>query len=220
MKQPASEDRWGFDDWAKTYDEDVAEAAQTDDWMFHDYHRVLDQVVELCELSESDCPTVLDIGVGTGNLASRFVDRGLTVIGIDPSLEMRRICQLKHGRVQVKEGHFLKIPLPSKSIDLLVSSYAFHHVEPEHVERTVAEIKRVLKPRGRIVIADLMFRNRADRERVMLMLRQSGRETIAEELDEEYPALVDELSRSFRRVGFTLRSRQLTPSTWAIAGHL
>jgi len=48
MVEPTYKDRWGFEQWAKTYDEDIARAARSDDWMFHDYEKVLDRAVELC----------------------------------------------------------------------------------------------------------------------------------------------------------------------------
>ena len=216
MVKSEYEDRWGFEQWAKTYDEDIAEAAQSDDWMFQDYNCILNRVVESCELSYNTYSTVLDIGVGTGNLASRFLETGIQVIGIDPSKEMRRICQQKYHLVEVRDGNFLNIPLPDKSVDVIVSTYAFHHVMPEQKEASIREMKRVLKPRGRIVIADLMFQNRSEERRIKMELRQSGNSGTADELDDEYPALVDSLGQSFHKAGLIFHSEQLTSSTWVI----
>ena len=89
------EDRWGFNEWAPSYDEDVHDETHEGSWIFEHHETILDKVVEYCELSENSYSTVLDIGVGTGNLVSRFLERGLTVIGIDPSEEMRKICTVK-----------------------------------------------------------------------------------------------------------------------------
>ena len=76
--------RYGFDEWAKTYNEDVWKAVRNDDWMFRDYDRILDKVVVYCDLTSQKYSTVVDIGAGTGNLAARFAERGLPVIDIEP----------------------------------------------------------------------------------------------------------------------------------------
>ncbi|HEY33047.1 MAG TPA: methyltransferase domain-containing protein [Dehalococcoidia bacterium] len=107
------EDKWGFDRWAKSYDQDVTKAGQSDDWMFGGYERILDKVVDYCELASNRYSAVLDIGVGTGNLASRFVERDISVIGIDTSHEMLTICKQKYPDIALGIGGFLKIPLPA-----------------------------------------------------------------------------------------------------------
>ena len=62
-----------FNRWALTYDDDMEKASNSDDWMFSGYHRILDKVVEYCELDSYENPLILDIGAGTGNLTSKFL---------------------------------------------------------------------------------------------------------------------------------------------------
>lgn len=43
------------------------------------------------------------------------------------------------------------------SVDLVVSSYCFHHLDADGKERALAEALRLLEPGGRIVFGDMMF---------------------------------------------------------------
>ena len=214
MAESTFKDRWDFDRWAKSYDETILRAAQSDDWMFKDYDRILDKVVDYCDLSSNNYSTVVDIGAGTGNLASRFLNRGLRVTGIDPSEEMRKICKQKYHDIQVRAGHFEDIPIPDESTSVIVSAYAFHHLTPVQKEASITKMKRVLRPKGRIVIADLMFGNRTEEERIKRALRMAGRGDIVDDIEDEYYGLFDELSNSFRREEFVFSGEQLTPFVW------
>ena len=133
---------------------------------------------------------------------------------------MSEICRQKYPDITVMPGHFLDIPLPPQSVDLIVSSYAFHHLTPEEKEESVLEMKRVLKPGGRIVIADMMFRNAAERERIEREYRKAGKDEIPEEYAEEYPGYVDDLRDAFTTAGFTFRDEQMTESVWIISACL
>jgi putative AdoMet-dependent methyltransferase len=211
-----TQDKWGFDEWAKSYDMDVIRAARAEDWIFQDYERVLDKVVEYCDLGRNKYTTVIDIGTGTGNLAGRFLERGLHVIGIEPSGEMRRICQEKYPEMIVEEGDFLTIPLYLPRVDLVVSAYALHHLTHSEKVAAVIEMKRLLKPKGRVVIADLMFRNAAEERRIRQALRETGRHDILDEIKDEYPGLFEELTVIFTEEGFSIQGERLTESVWII----
>jgi putative AdoMet-dependent methyltransferase len=215
-----SEDRWGFNEWAKSYDEDILNAARADNWIFRDYDRVLDKVVEYCHLAENKYTSVLDIGVGTGNLAARFVAPAMQVFGIDPSEEMRDICQQKHPEITVIDGDFLKIPLNIPHVDLIVSAYAFHHLTAVQKWEAVPLMKRFLNPKGRIVIADLMFRNAAEESRIKLALYKAGRTDILQEFEDEYPGLFEELTLIFTGEGFSFQGERLTESIWILSAFL
>ncbi len=209
-----SKDNRGFDGWANTYDEDIRKASGTDDWMFGSYDRVLDRVVDYCELDSNEYSTVLDIGVGTGNLAGRFFERGLQVTGIDPSGEMRGICAKKFPQIRIMEGDFLNILLPPGSADIIVSAYAFHHLTPEQKEESIPLMRGVLRPQGRIVIADLMFRNESEKQKIKQALLESGNNETVEEIEDEYFGHFDDLENAFGKEGFRFQGGQLTESIW------
>ncbi len=98
---------------------------------------------------------LLDVGCGTGALlkcvSGAFSDAGL--YGVDPSSEMLAVARQKLGsRVELKEGMAESLPFDDDSFDVVVSSSSFHYWR--HPETALAEIVRVLKPNGRVVITD------------------------------------------------------------------
>ena len=205
-----------FNRWALTYDDDMEKANDSDDWMFGGYYRVLDTVVDYCELEQYENPLVLDIGAGTGNLSAKFLDIGLMVTAIDPSEKMREICQSKYPDLEVLPGDFLDIPLPPESIDIIVSSYALHHLTKDEKVVSILLMRDILQPGGRIVIADFMYKNLSEKERIKQKLSDPEHVREFEAMDEEYPAYYDDLEQVFRSTGFSVHGEQLTESVWIL----
>jgi ubiquinone/menaquinone biosynthesis C-methylase UbiE len=106
--------------------------------------------------------SVLDVGCGTGEVTLRAKTRSKNgkVYGIDPSPEMIAVARKKAGRkgleIDFRVGVIESLPFPDASIDVVTSSLMMHHL-PENLKvRGLAEIYRVLKPGGRLLIADFM----------------------------------------------------------------
>ena len=209
-----------FDHWALTYDDDMRKANDSDDWMFRGYYSILDRIVEYCELDNYENPLVLDIGAGTGNLSEKFLDKKLMVTAIDPSVKMREMCKEKYPDLEILSGDFLDIPLPPESIDIIVSSYAFHHLTDEEKAVSVSLMRDILQPGGRIIIADLMFEDREEKKRIRQFLLESGQSEIVEDIDDEFPGYFNELQGVFTQAGFDVRGEQLTASVWIICAIL
>ena len=105
---------------------------------------------------------VLDVGCGTGEvtlLAKRRAREG-KVYGIDPSPEMiavaRRKAANKNIDIDFRVGVIEALPFPDASLDVVTSSLMMHHLPQELKVRGLAEVYRVLKPGGRLLIADFM----------------------------------------------------------------
>jgi putative AdoMet-dependent methyltransferase len=209
-----------FDCWSSTYDEEVSKASPTKQWMFGGYGRVLDKTVEYCELEKNNYSSVIDIGVGTGNLAARFLRPGMQVVGIDPSPYMRNICAQKFPGVKVMSGDFLKYPRALKPVDVIVSAYAFHHLTEKEKAKSVPLMKKVLKPDGRIVLADFMFKNTIEKERTARHIRETTGDDILAAFEGEYPALFDGLIPLLEHEGFNVDGEQLTVSVWILRARL
>lgn len=106
---------------------------------------------------------VLDVGCGTGTLAiaaARRVGTAGKVCGIDPSEEMIARARAKGARAGVTIDFRLasaqKLPFDDASFDVVLSSLMLHHLPAAMRKDGVAEMRRVLKPNGRLLIVELV----------------------------------------------------------------
>ncbi|MSR46504.1 MAG: metalloregulator ArsR/SmtB family transcription factor [Planctomycetes bacterium] len=116
---------------------------------------------------------VADVGCGTGYLSRalvRFVDR---VIAIDHSVAM--LARAKENlaahadRVELRQGELDRLPLRDGEVDAIFASLVLHHV-PD-VFAALREMRRALKPGGRLVITDLLPHKEAWMSEVMADLK-------------------------------------------------
>ncbi len=156
MSATASKAVAGFTEWAATYDQTVAREVEKYGGM--PYAELLRRVIEAANVAPAE--QVLDIGTGTGALAlaiARQLDEG-RLVGIDPTVEMLRRAQENAerlglaGRVEFRRAAAEALPFPDASFDVVVSSLTLHHTQ---VLPSLCEIARVLKPGGRLAIADM-----------------------------------------------------------------
>jgi len=104
---------------------------------------------------------VLDVGCGTGTLAIevvRHVGSAGRVCGIDPSPEQiaraRAKAARRHVPIAFQIGVIEHLAFPDETFDVVLSTLMMHHVPQSLKRQGLAEIARVLKPGGRLVLAD------------------------------------------------------------------
>jgi ubiquinone/menaquinone biosynthesis C-methylase UbiE len=99
---------------------------------------------------------VIDLGCGAG-IESLFLARhGMSVTGIDAApaaLEVgEHLGKLFGLDVDWRHGDVLAIPCGDSCADVVTDGYVFHNVDPAQRERYAAEVERVLRPGGILVI--------------------------------------------------------------------
>lgn len=94
-----------------------------------------------------DARDVLDLGAGTGKLTTRLVERGLSVVAVDPIPEMLEVLSNSLPDTPALLGTAEEIPLPDDSVDAVLVAQAWHWFDQS---RAVPELTRVLRPGGRL----------------------------------------------------------------------
>ena len=92
---------------------------------------------------------VLDLGAGTGKLTRLLVPRFGRVAAVEPDDAMRAVLEEVVPGAEAIAGHGEAIPLADEGVDAVFSAEAFHWFATDEV---VAEIVRVLRPGGALVI--------------------------------------------------------------------
>jgi SAM-dependent methyltransferase len=100
--------------------------------------------------------TALDVGCGSGLEAVFLARSGLSVIGVDsslPALELARERARAAGvELDLRHGSALALPVDPGSIDLAVDRGCLHSIDREDRPGYAAEIARVLRPGGRLLL--------------------------------------------------------------------
>ncbi|MFJ5117481.1 class I SAM-dependent methyltransferase [Kitasatospora sp. NPDC088548] len=97
--------------------------------------------------------TALDAACGTGRQTGALVSRGHRTIGVDQSPEMLAKARERVPQAEFRVGRLESLPLEDDSVDLAVCSLAMTHL-PD-LAAGVAELARVVRPGGRIIVSDL-----------------------------------------------------------------
>jgi SAM-dependent methyltransferase len=101
---------------------------------------------------------ILDVGCGTGTQAIALAQAGATVTGIDGDPQIlaraRRKAADAGAGITLLEGRAEALPVPDASVDCVTSTLMFHHLDSATKLAALREASRVLRPGGRLVIAD------------------------------------------------------------------
>ncbi len=136
------------------------------------FEKVLGKLLDISAPQPADA--CVDLGSGTGFVAIPLAGLVNSVLAVDISPSMIEILgadvtQAGLRNVRTEVADLRTFQLPPACVDLVVSSYALHHLRDADKRRLVAEAVKWLRPGGRLVIADMMFgRGTSKRDREVL----------------------------------------------------
>lgn len=197
-----SQDPYGWDERVDAWEEVAAGEA---------FLAIRDRIVELAEPRADD--RVVDLGAGTGLLALAIAPHVREVVAVDIAERMLKRLDAatiaeRIDNVETLAADLRRLPLEDETATLVVSNYAFHHLDDAGKELALAEARRILRPGGRIVICDMMF---------TLSLEPRDRRLVAEKvvaLAKLGPAGVVRILRNAARVLFGRWEQPAKPETW------
>jgi ubiquinone/menaquinone biosynthesis C-methylase UbiE len=134
----------GYDLWAPRYDDGAAIFATEEAAVA----RHLDQIAPFPALA-------LDAATGTGRHLSRIAARGARVIGIDRSAHMLTQAARKHAAhpaVDLVRASLSTLPFDAQRFDLAICALALCHFDD--LSPPLEELRRVLRPGGRLLLTD------------------------------------------------------------------
>jgi ubiquinone/menaquinone biosynthesis C-methylase UbiE len=140
---------------------------------------------------------ILELGHGPGHLQRFLLDRGLSPVALDESTQMGRLAKRRlGGKHKLARGLAQSLPFPTDHFDTVVSTFPSEYIfEAE----TLAEIRRVLTPAGRLVILPVAFPSNG----FLKWLYKVTGET-PEELDN---ALKERVQQAFEKAGFEMEAQ-------------
>lgn len=127
---------------------------------------VLDRLIRLSSPKPADA--CVDLGAGTGFVTTALAPLVSSVLAVDVSTAMAAALAERAAadglrNISPTVSDLAEFRLPPASVDLVVSSYALHHLPHAGQRALVARAARWLRPGGRLVIADMMFGRGASR---------------------------------------------------------
>jgi SAM-dependent methyltransferase len=101
---------------------------------------------------------IVEVGAGAGRLTLELIDRAREVVAVEPAAPLRRLLSRKLSRadhrcrVRVTDGFFDDVPVADDCADLVVACSALTPAPGHGGEAGLAEMERVCRPGGRVVI--------------------------------------------------------------------
>jgi ubiquinone/menaquinone biosynthesis C-methylase UbiE len=116
-------------------------------------------IADLAEVGPGD--RVVDVGCGPGRFLREAAERGATAVGVDPSSQMRRLATRRtpaslRDAIRVTDGTAERLPLEDGEATVAWAVASFHHWTD--ADAGLAELRRVLQPGGRLLIAERLAR--------------------------------------------------------------
>jgi arsenite methyltransferase len=178
---------------------DEAVAAQLDA-----FYRTRDVIrrreLALAALDAQPADSVVDIGCGPGFYVAALAEQAANVTGIDPSASMLAMAARKtegNHNVTLLQAEAIPLPLEDASMDRALSVQVFEYIRD--VPAALAEVYRVLRPGGRVVLWDIDWTtlswHAGDAERMARMTQAWDRHLV-------HPALPQTLAPALRAAGF------------------
>jgi demethylmenaquinone methyltransferase/2-methoxy-6-polyprenyl-1,4-benzoquinol methylase len=115
------------------------------------HHRWRRRAADLAEVGPGS--RVLDVATGTGDLALELRGRGAEVVGMDFSERMLELARQKAPDVRFEQGNALELSYADREFDAATVGFGARNFSD--LRRGLAEMARVVRPNGRVVVLEI-----------------------------------------------------------------
>lgn len=167
-----------FDNWAENYEKDILKFQNQ--YPFVGYFKIIDEIVNILELK--NCRSILDIGVGSGYMLNKILERKpMDYLGIDFSEKMLEIAKSKltpENFIQYNVGNAVPQKIRKRKFDCILSAFTLHHFDTAEKLNIIDNYFSLLPSEGEFIIADISFESASD---MLEVKKQEGKKWDTEE---------------------------------------
>ena len=204
-----------FDDWAETYEEVVVPMLARRGYGYSELAETVVEHVNDIATSDTEPFLCLELGIGTGMLGSamRSVRPEWQLQGLDISAEMLHRAAATGAYTTLYHGTAERLPAGSGTVNLVVTAFMMHSVMRRKF--ALAEILRVLRPGGKLVLIDL-YRT-TPRVRLISGMIDNVLSALHEHGAPSRYVSVDEMCRALLHAGFRVTAKRLLDADEMVA---
>jgi len=162
---------------------------------------------------------ILDVACGPGIVSARAAQRGAKPVGIDFSSAMIDLAKAAYPALDFRVADAEHLPFADGGFAAVTVNFGLHHME--HPQRALAEIRRVLRPHGRLAYSKWVAQRDNPPYRAILdAVAEHGTMDVPMPAGQDANLGIDELNRMARDAGFTLDAAEPTPTErlWRLPG--
>jgi ubiquinone/menaquinone biosynthesis C-methylase UbiE len=114
-------------------------------------HRPLERTL-LQKFSAACDGLICDLGCGPGHVTEYLSRFNVNVIGLDLSSGILKEARARHPKIIFLQGNMMELPFPAAKLAGIIAFYSIIHFDDTQVARAFAEMARVLKPGGLVLL--------------------------------------------------------------------
>jgi putative AdoMet-dependent methyltransferase len=207
---------FNHDPWAGGYDADVWNEGNP---IRTGYESLLAWVAG--QVPEGKGVSVVDLGVGTGNLTVLLPD-DTRITAVDTSAEMIKLARKKlatRAVTFVQEDILAYVTSNPEPVDAIVSTYALHHLTAAEKKHAMEAMTNKIRTGGCIVIGDLMFESAEGRAEILKAYVAADKKELVTDIEDEFFWNLEIDNKVLTDAGFNIQPRRFSELSWGFVAN-